>query len=774
MDVVTPNPPSAPDLDVNDDSGYFNDDNITNFNAGLTFDGTAEKNSTVRLYRSGTQVGSSVTADDTSGNWSIAVAENMGEGSWNMTATATDAAQNTSDPSPVMTPVLQVDITPPVPSLTREQDIFDGWLNAAENSDGYDTIFTVGTDSKGTIHIAPAVGYANKTLLETASKASVAIATAGGGTGNASIADGGVDDGVVYEAYAVDEAGNVSTLPSDDFEVDVVTPNPPDIDEGGTAVEDGWISSTEAVNFSFDVTADESVAVYISDNTLTYAEALDFSGVAVKSDTTAPFSFTFTSGEVDEGVTYAAYQVDSAGNASGPSVENFTMGPAIESAVTRDGDTDGKIDSLEITFNALIDYTTVASDGSDFAVTGYTVTDAATGSGVNDNIVVVTFGEGADPDTAARPNVAIISDISDEDGSTTNSATFSGTEDGAPAVLVAAVMDPAAGTSSNTIFNGDGDSLTLYFSEDLNTPLPDKAQLEEILYFYDDHSGDGNNLPVDILINLDPLDASKLIITQNGDLGNTNSSLKETKSYVYVIGNETAQYLMGLDGFRVANTLDGETNAVGPFAVGRSRGPIVIRGNVQPDVGATATAAESTVNNRTVSPDIVIQNATETQAEQSISRTDTRSSWSTPGYDRSTLATTRSVLEFLKSTGTKAAAVDDKFGNTGLKSLPEIPAQPITGAAEAAITTVDETPVQQTRPSDETFKRGTAVETEPLAGGSTTRSEPHQNEDVSHYRLGKGDITLLAIAFVIGIALPFTYWRHRRFKQRGNDADRTR
>ncbi|MFT0668923.1 Ig-like domain-containing protein, partial [Enterobacter hormaechei subsp. xiangfangensis] len=75
-----------------------------------TLNGTAEANATVRIYDGTTLVGT-VTAD-ANGNWTLPqTSTTLIEGAHSFTATATDAAGNTSAPSPIIT--INVDLTPP-------------------------------------------------------------------------------------------------------------------------------------------------------------------------------------------------------------------------------------------------------------------------------------------------------------------------------------------------------------------------------------------------------------------------------------------------------------------------------------------------------------------------------------------------------------------------------------------------------------------------------------------------------------------------------------
>ena len=101
-DNVAPSVPSTPDLSLSSDSAgasFFagaTSDNKTNDNTP-TFTGTAEANATIRLFSNiSGQVGSA--SANGSGNWSI-TASTLSEGSHTITATATDAANNTSGSS---------------------------------------------------------------------------------------------------------------------------------------------------------------------------------------------------------------------------------------------------------------------------------------------------------------------------------------------------------------------------------------------------------------------------------------------------------------------------------------------------------------------------------------------------------------------------------------------------------------------------------------------------------------------------------------------------
>src|SRR5919109_1152240 len=114
-DNTAPAAPSAPDLDAASDSGSSSTDNITNDDTP-TFNGTAEANSTVELFRGGT-VSLGTTTANGSGQWTRTVAA-LVDGTYSITARATDAAGNTSAASSALS--ITIDTTAPtVSSINR-------------------------------------------------------------------------------------------------------------------------------------------------------------------------------------------------------------------------------------------------------------------------------------------------------------------------------------------------------------------------------------------------------------------------------------------------------------------------------------------------------------------------------------------------------------------------------------------------------------------------------------------------------------------------------
>jgi VCBS repeat-containing protein len=121
VDTVAPGAPviSAVIDDVGSVTGPVTGTNPTN-DARPTLNGTAEANATVRIYDGITLVGT-VTAD-ASGNWTLPqTTTTLAEGTHNFTATATDAAGNTSVASAVTTIIVDT-IAPTAPTGTFNAD----------------------------------------------------------------------------------------------------------------------------------------------------------------------------------------------------------------------------------------------------------------------------------------------------------------------------------------------------------------------------------------------------------------------------------------------------------------------------------------------------------------------------------------------------------------------------------------------------------------------------------------------------------------------------
>jgi len=128
-DTVAPGAPSTPDLVDASDSGDSDVDDLTN-DATPTFIGTAPAGTTVRLFAGATQVGSGPAIG---GTYSITSAV-LSDGVHTVTATATDAAGNTSAASAGLD--VTIDTTAPLPPAVPDlvddtgESSFDDITNA--------------------------------------------------------------------------------------------------------------------------------------------------------------------------------------------------------------------------------------------------------------------------------------------------------------------------------------------------------------------------------------------------------------------------------------------------------------------------------------------------------------------------------------------------------------------------------------------------------------------------------------------------------------------
>jgi hypothetical protein len=92
VDTTTPASPSAPDLSPTSDNGTSDSDNVTSVSTP-TFTGTAEAGARVELFANGTLVGSAIATGTV---WTIPINGRLADGTYLMTAQATDVAGNRS------------------------------------------------------------------------------------------------------------------------------------------------------------------------------------------------------------------------------------------------------------------------------------------------------------------------------------------------------------------------------------------------------------------------------------------------------------------------------------------------------------------------------------------------------------------------------------------------------------------------------------------------------------------------------------------------------
>lgn len=285
--TIDTTPPALPVLtsildDVGNAATPVANGGLTN-DAQPTLSGTAEAGSTVKIFDNGVQIGS-VTA--TGGAWSFTPSPALGNGSHNLTFTATDAAGNVSAPTagyvinvdtlapaaPVISSVIDDvgSVTGPVTGPTNDtRPTLNGTAEANATVRIYDGITLVGTVT------ADASG--NWTLPQTTT-------TLTQGTHN-------------FTATATDAAGNTSVASTvTTIIVDTTAPTAPT----GTFNADGSVLTGNAE-------AGSTVSIRLADG----------STVTAIAGSNGTYSYTFTNKQT-EGQTLQITATDAAGNTSQP------------------------------------------------------------------------------------------------------------------------------------------------------------------------------------------------------------------------------------------------------------------------------------------------------------------------------------------------------------------------------------------------------------------------------------------------------------------------
>ncbi|MGA1824078.1 MAG: Ig-like domain-containing protein [bacterium] len=131
---VTISVPGDVVLSPDDDTGTYNNDNITRNTSGLTITGTGENGASVQLYDNGNTI-SGATGSVSAGTFSIDIS--LSEGVHSITARQTDVAGNTSSSSNVVN--IRVDATASAPTgldLAAEDDTNMNTDNITQHSSG--------------------------------------------------------------------------------------------------------------------------------------------------------------------------------------------------------------------------------------------------------------------------------------------------------------------------------------------------------------------------------------------------------------------------------------------------------------------------------------------------------------------------------------------------------------------------------------------------------------------------------------------------------------
>jgi probable HAF family extracellular repeat protein len=170
-------------------------DKTTASNGTPTISGTAEAYSTATIYDGSTKLGTART--NGSGNWTFTPSSALSDGEHSLTATATDAAGNTSSASKAVT--LTVDKPPAPPTITSPQ-------NNSRDADGSFSV-SGSAEAGSTVEL-----FDGAETWPESFRVSKGTTKADSSTGAWSIDLSGVSEGAhTYSAKATDAGGNTST-----------------------------------------------------------------------------------------------------------------------------------------------------------------------------------------------------------------------------------------------------------------------------------------------------------------------------------------------------------------------------------------------------------------------------------------------------------------------------------------------------------------------------------------------------------------------------------
>lgn len=322
LDTTAPAAPTAPAMDVASDKGSSSSDGVTTLTTP-TFTGTAEANSTVKLYdTNGTTLLGTTTASG-GGNWTI-TSSALAEGSHSLSVKASDAAGNVSAASSTSTVVIDTTApaAPSTPALSSASD------KGSSNSDRLTNVTTPtfsGTAEAGaTLKLYDTNGT---TLVGT---------TVADGSGNWSVSTTALSSGThSISAKATDVAGNVgaasgATAVTIDTTAPTVsiTSNVASLKAGETATITFTFSEDPGATFTWDGTAGD---VVVSGGTLgaISGNGLTRTATFTPAAATDAHSATIT-------VAAASYQ-DAAGNGGGAGTSPTLTVDTLASAPTIQG-----------------------------------------------------------------------------------------------------------------------------------------------------------------------------------------------------------------------------------------------------------------------------------------------------------------------------------------------------------------------------------------------------------------------------------------------------
>ncbi|EDV0262168.1 BapA prefix-like domain-containing protein [Salmonella enterica subsp. salamae] len=274
-----------------------------------TLSGTGEAGATLSIYNGSALVGT--TQVQANGSWSFTPATSLGAGVWNLTATATDAAGNTSAASETRS--FTIDTTPPAAPVI--DTVYDGTgpitgnLSSGQITDEARPVISGTREANTTIRL-----YDNGTLL---AEIPADNSSSWRYTPDASLATGNH----VITVIAVDAAGNASPVSdSVNFVVDTTPPLTPVITSvsddqapGFGTIANGQTTNDPTPTFSGTAEAGATITLYENDTVIGTTTAQPDGAWSISTSTLASGTHVIT-----------AVATDAAGNSS-PNSTAFTL-----------------------------------------------------------------------------------------------------------------------------------------------------------------------------------------------------------------------------------------------------------------------------------------------------------------------------------------------------------------------------------------------------------------------------------------------------------------
>jgi VCBS repeat-containing protein len=475
LDTVAPSAPVISGFDDDVAPGVDTQTGGATNDTTPTLSGTADVGSTVQIYAGMTLLGSVVATD---GIWSFTPAT-LAEGSYNFTATATDAAGNTSAPSAALT--LTVDTTAPAaPGVTvTENSNTDGYLNAAESTGPVGIrISLTGTN---------AVEGDTITLTDTLSTVTHTL-TAGditAGLVDLEITAPGTQGAVTYSATLTDAAQNTSPAGEITIMADTLAPTVSNALFSIPAITEANVGGTLTLTITFNEAMNETVDPLV---TLTPLPA----GLTLASAAWVGGNYvvTWTIADANIDLTTVALDVTGAQDLAGNPMDAFanataftfnTLDPVVTAANLAGTVTelpDGAIGETTATLTATGDISFTDNELGDVHSVGVTpggagyvgtflagLSNPATGDGVGVVTWTYSINDGAVDYLAAGQNITQTYNVTVDDGTggsftRTVSITIEGTND-LPVIsgytAPAAIGEDAALTANGTLTVADVD-----------------------------------------------------------------------------------------------------------------------------------------------------------------------------------------------------------------------------------------------------------------------------------------------------------------------------